>query len=95
MNPLTEELRKVREKQGLTQADVARHIGLPQSHISRIEQGKSDIRLSTLLQLARILEHEPMLIPLHLVPFVKAIIADKKDIEFEPLWQVDEKEETE
>jgi transcriptional regulator with XRE-family HTH domain len=70
---IQDQIRQVREAKGLTQSDLGRGIGQPQSSISRIERG-GDIRLSTLLELARVLELEPMLVPKHLIPAVQALV---------------------
>jgi len=67
------QVRIARESKGLTQADVGLRIGQPQSAVSRIERG-GDLRVSTLLEMARVLEMEPMLIPKHLVPAVQALV---------------------
>ena len=61
------QVRIARESKRLTQADLGSRIGQPQSAVSRIERG-GDLRVSTLLEMARVLEMEPMLIPKHLVP---------------------------
>lgn len=58
---------------GLTQSDLGLRIGQPQSAVSRIERG-GDLRVSTLLEMARALGMEPMLIPKHLVPAVGALV---------------------
>ncbi len=50
---------------------------MPQSQIARIEGGDSDLRLSTVLELARVLDLEPMLIPKQLVPAVSYMIVPK------------------
>ena len=78
---IRDSLRQTREAKGLTQSGLGERIGQPQSAVSRIERG-GDLRLSTLLEIARVLELEPILIPKHLVPAVKALIghaADQKD----------------
>ena len=49
-------LRAARERRGLTQRDLGRLAGVPQSHISKIESGAVDLRLSSLLALAAVLE---------------------------------------
>ncbi len=67
------QVRIARESKGLTQADLGSRIGQPQSAVSRIERG-GDLRVSTLLEMARVLEMEPMLIPKHLVPGVQALV---------------------
>lgn len=66
-------LRQTREAKGLTQADLGERIGQPQSAVSRIERG-GDLRLSTLQEIARVLDLEPMFVPKHLVPAVQALI---------------------
>lgn len=48
-------------------------MGQPQSSVSRVERG-GDVRLSTMLEIARTLELEPMLIPKRLVPAVRALV---------------------
>jgi transcriptional regulator with XRE-family HTH domain len=45
-------LKKAREAAGISQRSLAALVGMPQSHISKIEAGKTDIRLSTLIELA-------------------------------------------
>jgi hypothetical protein len=49
-------------------------VKMPQSQIARIESGASDMRVSTLVEIARALDLEPMLIPKHLVPAVSYMI---------------------
>ena len=63
-----------RQQQRLTQADLAVKVRLPQGHISRIERGLSDIRISSLIELARALGLELMLVPKEYVPAVLALV---------------------
>lgn len=67
-------LKAAREQSALSQRALSAKIGVPQSHISKIESGGSDIRLSSLIELARVLGHELMLVPRHLVPAVEGIL---------------------
>ena len=48
---LAERLREERKKAGLTQAQLAEKIGTKKSYISRIENGHTDIQLSTLFKI--------------------------------------------
>ena len=48
---VSELLKESRLKANLTQEELARKIGTKKSYISRIENGKSDIQLSTLYKL--------------------------------------------
>jgi len=41
-------IRLLRVRLGMTQAQLAKRCGLPQSHIAKIEKGKGDIQLDTL-----------------------------------------------
>src|SRR5215468_5437773 len=71
---IVENLRTARQRIGLSQRDLSARIGVPQSHISKIESGGADLRLSTLIELARALDHEVVLVPRKLLPAVEAIV---------------------
>ena len=51
---LSDMLRLARKDAGLTQAQLAEKLGTRKSFISRIENGKADIRLSTLFRLIEV-----------------------------------------
>jgi HTH-type transcriptional regulator/antitoxin HipB len=72
------QIRKARQSKGLTQSGLGSRIGQPQSAVSRIERG-GDLRVSTLLEMARVMEMEPILIPKHLVPAVHALLGHALD----------------
>jgi HTH-type transcriptional regulator / antitoxin HipB len=67
-------LKTAREARGLSQRALSARSGVPQSHISKIERGGSDIRLSSLIELARALELELTLVPRRLVPAVEGVL---------------------
>ena len=46
-----EQLKEERRKAGLTQEELAQRIGTKKSFISRVENGKADIQLTTLAKL--------------------------------------------
>jgi len=71
--PFAEQLHQARRLRGLSQRALAAKIGITQSHLSRIEKGTVDLQLSTLLDLARVLELDVMIIPRGLVPAVHAL----------------------
>ena len=48
--------------------------GLTQAHISSIENAGSDVRLSNLMELARVLDLELMLVPRKVVPAVQGLV---------------------
>lgn len=68
-----------RQRQGLTQAELARRMGRDQTYIARVEGGKRDPRWETVLDFARALGLEPMLIPRNWVPAVAAIVLEGGD----------------
>jgi HTH-type transcriptional regulator/antitoxin HipB len=66
-------LRTAREGKGLSQRALSAVSGVPQGHISRIERGAVDLRLSSLVDLARALDLELMLVPRGAVAAVASI----------------------
>lgn len=60
-----------RAERQLSQRALVELAGVPQSHISNIENGKVNICISSLFAIARVLELEPMLIPRRYVLAVK------------------------
>ena len=80
-----EQLRAVRRARGLSQRGLGARAGLPQSHISAIESGAVDPRLSSVVELARQLDHEVVLVPRALLPAVRALLSGTEEA---PLWQV-------
>ncbi len=66
-------LRFAREARGLSQRELSVTSGVPQGHISKIENNAVDLRVSSLIALARVLDLEPMLIPRKSVPAVQSI----------------------
>ena len=67
-------LKGARESRGLSQRALSEKSGVPQGHISKIENGTVDLRLSSLIALARALELELALVPRVAVPAVKSIV---------------------
>jgi len=72
-------LRAAREARQLSQRELSARTGLPQSHISKIENGTVNITLPSLVELARALELEIMLVPRKLVPAVQSIMRTGAD----------------
>lgn len=67
-------LKAARESKGLSQRELHKKAGVPQGHISKIENGTVDLRLSSLVALARILDLELMLVPRKAASAVKSIV---------------------
>ena len=51
-----DQLLKMRKKKGMRQYDLARAAGVPRNTIIRIEKGRVDPRISTLVRLAKALK---------------------------------------
>ena len=66
-------LRTARRAKGLSQRELSAKSGVPQGHISKIENGAVDLRISSLVALARILDLELMLVPRKSVSAVQSI----------------------
>jgi HTH-type transcriptional regulator / antitoxin HipB len=73
-------LAEQRERLGLTQVELAERMGRDQTYVARVEGGKRDPRWETVLDFARALELEPMLIPRSRVPATNAIIQAPSDL---------------
>ena len=71
---ISEQLKKTRKNRGLSQRGLSAKSGVPQSHISKIESGNVDLRLSSLIAIARVLELELALIPRKYHSAVNAIV---------------------
>ena len=66
-------LRSAREAKGLSQRALGKLVDVPQSHISKIESGGVDLRLSSLVEIARALDLEVVLVPRKNISAVKTI----------------------
>jgi len=71
---LIQELVAARKARGLSQRELGEKVGWPQSHVSTIEKGKTDLRLSGLIELARALDLEVALVPKKSVPAVESVV---------------------
>ena len=67
-------LRNAREARGLSQRALGAKAGIAQGHISKIENGTVDLRLSSLVELARVLDLDLVLVPRQAVFAVEAIV---------------------
>ncbi|MCJ7591986.1 MAG: helix-turn-helix domain-containing protein [Woeseiaceae bacterium] len=67
-------LKTARQNKQLSQRELSDKVGLPQSHISRIENATVDLKLSSLSELARALELELVLVPKKALPAVQSLI---------------------
>ncbi len=71
--PVGHLLAERRRARGLSQTELAGRLGKSNANVSRIEHG-TDLRVSTLLDVARELRLEPFLVPKEHVPAVRALL---------------------
>jgi len=90
-------LKKARKRKQLSQRALSTKIGIPQSHISKIENGAVDLKISSLIEIARALDFEPMLVFRSLVPTVVALHRQlenpNENILQKPMYSLDEEED--
>lgn len=67
-------LRDARIRRGLSQRELSTRSGVPQSHISKVESGNVDLRMSSLIALARALDLELVVAPKKTIPAINSII---------------------
>ncbi|WP_242603708.1 helix-turn-helix domain-containing protein [Vibrio vulnificus] len=71
---------KLGYERGFSQRELSARSGVPQSHISKIESGSVDLRISSLIALARVLDLELLVAPKKSVPAIKSIIRSGQGI---------------
>ena len=77
----------------MSQRELGERVGLPQTHISKIEKGATNIRLATLIELARALDLEVELIPRELTARLRAILQTSRPDTSDtprPMYSLDE-----
>lgn len=92
IEPLTSALKHARTHHKLSQRDLSQKTGLPQAQISRIENAGVDLKTSTLIELARALDLEVMLIPRKYLPAVTYLTqsaADSENAAARPAYTLD------
>ena len=72
-------LKSARQKKQLSQRDLSEKVGMPQSHISKIENAAVDLKVSSLTELARALELELVFVPRKALPAVQSLIRTSRD----------------
>lgn len=86
-------LKASRASQGLSQHTLADKVGIPQSHLSKIEQGGVNLKMASFLELARALGFEVMLVPRQHIAMVRAVVESKKtkaqDDVVKPAYELD------
>lgn len=84
-------LKAAREARGLSQRALSEKAGVPQSHISKIENGAVDLRVSSLVELGRFLDLELMLVPRKATSAIRSMVRPGADSEsVRPAYSLDE-----
>lgn len=84
-------LKAARTTKELSQREVSERSGLTQAQISKAESA-ADLRLTSLVELARALDLEVALIPLKFLPAVQSIVRDsspRDDARTQPAYTLD------
>lgn len=91
---LVKVLARARQERGLSQRALGERLNVPQSHISKIERGKTDLRLSSLIEMARHLDLEVVLVPRQVLPALRAI-TERETAEENYLYRLSEQGDSE
>ena len=87
--PIHEALAARRQLLGLSQRVAAERAGMTQTHLSKVERGALDPRLSTVLEVARAATSELVLVPIELLPAVRAILEHDSNADERPLFRAE------
>jgi DNA-binding XRE family transcriptional regulator len=68
-------------------------MAMPQGHISKIENGRVDPKLSNVVEIARLLDYELVLIPRSSLPLCNHLLKGKQETSPKPMWVPDEEDE--
>ncbi len=70
---IADALKAARLGKALTQRALSEKVGIPQGHLSKIESGEVDPRLSSLIEIARALDYEIAFVPRTLLPTIQSL----------------------
>ena len=87
-------LKAARKEKKISQRMLSLKTKVPQSHLSKIENGMIDLQTSSLIEISRVLGLELMLVPHNLVPSFQALLDSKlNDGHQIPMYRLDREEE--
>ena len=86
------ELKGIRKQKHLSQIRVSELIRMPQGHLSNIENGKVDPKLSSVMEIARVLDHELILVPRSSLALVNSVLKGSQDDATTPAWLPDDED---
>jgi transcriptional regulator with XRE-family HTH domain len=88
---LSEGLKKARKKRKLSQRDLSVKTGITQAQISKFENGVTDLQATSLIELARGLGLELMLVPRELVRTFEVL--QRKESHATPAYRLNDEDE--
>src|SRR3954453_1462519 len=89
LQPFVSQLKTARERKGLSQRALGDRVGLPQSHISKIESGAVDLQPSSLIEIARAVDLELTLVPRAALPALRALQENQRQETARPASSLD------
>lgn len=93
MEGILDALKKARLEKNLSQSELAAKLNIPQSHLSKIESGKVNPTLGIVIEIARTLDMEPILVPVkYLIPIESLLRPGKKQT---PMYTIPNEDEDE
>ena len=95
---LTQALQRARKGKRLSQRALSQKVGMPQAQISKIENAAVDLKVSSLIALARALDLEVVLVPRQLLSAVTHLVSLSEKPESDaqrqkPVYRLDEQGE--
>lgn len=70
---IAEAIKAARMEKAISQRALSDKVGIPQGHISKIENGDVDPRLSSVIEIARALDYEVAFVPRALLPAIRSL----------------------
>ena len=70
---IAEAVKIARTEKALSQRALSDRVGIPQGHLSKIENGEVDPRLSSVVEIARALDYEIAFVPRALLPAIRSL----------------------
>lgn len=90
---IASEIKAARQKKGLSQKALSLKVGIPQSHLSKIEKGVVDLQTSTLIQISRALDLELVLVSKNYLSAVQALQRGLPASDPIPAYQLSEEDD--
>jgi ribosome-binding protein aMBF1 (putative translation factor) len=85
-------LKKARQKAALSQRALAAKIGVPQSHISKIENGHISPTISMVIEMARVLGLELMAVPKQYISAINHLTQEQNHMTQQAAYTLDDEE---